>query len=726
MNKRIKSLLSFILAFTMILSLVPFEAHAWTAKEIPKKEYCEILKSTDDDSSEYYEVRTPNEEPYWMYVRGKTVIDSKMLMIQLSKCQTSSNDVVRVCLNPDSQGRFHFKIKVKAGNEESAEALPYDDEADETCKIITGNKENPGPPGPADKPVASYVPIPRPSPRPGYGAEPIPQIQSGTYRLRITRAVDDANANIWVDSEGNSNKTWHKETTLAGEVGGHAWMDPLIYVNSKGRARCIYYPSNIETTKKRSKTLEYRSKVHIPSYKGAYQLFKNRYMREYLSCSTVFYDLDAEKTKPLNKEKVAYIKKVSDEITAGAETDREKMLKIYEYVAGNFYYDRVANDKGKGAQFDPYLNLVKLRDPKHPKSSNSTKQKVTTVCVGYAAMVTALGRAQGIPVREVRGRHLPKKDEFWGKMNTGKKKKLGINRTTHSWNEAWIDGRWVVIDANTGSCNYCVRSKNSLNTSITQAKWVKPGYVSYQGFDPSWETFSGNFYMHNFRSGSIDLKYMNRKTEVEQLKSFLNNKINGTSNGKRLNKKYRASKMSTWGDGVKSNFTTDGFGRARKIRWKKKGLRGSRMKLDNFKKLEWVTLSSNKLTKISARNCSKLKKVYASYNKIKTADFTNAKKIEYIDLRGNKRMTSFKFYNRKKGFHTQVVRSGSKVGGFEVEYRYSPSKKTSRLMIRVAKPPKGYRYRGIYAKNKRKTKKTYYSVKNPGYTKFYVKYAKKK
>ena len=74
-----------------------------------------------------------------------------------------------------------------------------------------------------------------------------------------------------------------------------------------------------------------------------------------------FRDPVSKKVASVTKKKVNYFKTVSDQIVAGATTDYEKLLKIYEYVAENFYYDDIAFATGTRQYIDPYRNLYNMR-----------------------------------------------------------------------------------------------------------------------------------------------------------------------------------------------------------------------------------------------------------------------------------------------------------------------------------------------------------------------------
>ena len=151
-------------------------------------------------------------------------------------------------------------------------------------------------------------------------------------------------------------------------------------------------------------------------------------------------------------------------------TDYEKLLKIYEYVAENFYYDDVAFRTSSKQYVDPYKNLYNMRNKK--KSANSEDGKVATTCVGYSAAVCALARAQGIPTRIVNGHHISLNGTEYNNWSTEK----NITKLDHWWNECYVDGRWITVDATPGNSNKWDRNTNT---------WTYTGLTNYIYFDPT-------------------------------------------------------------------------------------------------------------------------------------------------------------------------------------------------------------------------------------------------
>jgi hypothetical protein len=104
------------------------------------------------------------------------------------------------------------------------------------------------------------------------------------------------------------------------------------------------------------------------------------------------------------------------ELTKGIDNDYEKAKVIYNWVTTNIYYD-----------------LTSPRYESNFKAKNVFEDKYA-VCAGYANLLASLMNIAGIPCIVV-----------GGATNYDKN---GINYDNpHSWNEAYIDERWVIMDS---------------------------------------------------------------------------------------------------------------------------------------------------------------------------------------------------------------------------------------------------------------------------------------
>jgi hypothetical protein len=146
-----------------------------------------------------------------------------------------------------------------------------------------------------------------------------------------------------------------------------------------------------------------------------------------------FLDTWIDPRSYLGSELPEAIVALSDDICAGVTDDYQKLLKIHDWVAENLYYDM---DDYRNSGSHSYAGVENLLDEKR------------SVCQGYADLLTMLIRAQNIPCRQISGYAL-------GMSAVGKWTQDNIGRSdiNHAWNQAYVDHRWVTIDATWDSDN---------------------------------------------------------------------------------------------------------------------------------------------------------------------------------------------------------------------------------------------------------------------------------
>lgn len=181
------------------------------------------------------------------------------------------------------------------------------------------------------------------------------------------------------------------------------------------------------------------------------------------------------------KKESALYKKVANKAVKGATTPYQKAVKLYEYVAKNFYYDFYGVAKGKPGYDDPYNNLLNLTKKKS-NGYNSVKGKVAVQCDGYAGIYVALARSQNIPARIVYGRKITAGSASWEKLAA-----KNFKKSSHTWAQIYLDGRWINVDPQQGSYNS--RGKGG---SKTNKKFVKAPMLNYTFFDVSPEQFANS------------------------------------------------------------------------------------------------------------------------------------------------------------------------------------------------------------------------------------------
>lgn len=154
-------------------------------------------------------------------------------------------------------------------------------------------------------------------------------------------------------------------------------------------------------------------------------VYTNNYQKFYIEKKEV-PSIDMNKNN-IPKE----IVNLSNEITAGIKSDYDKAMAIHDWVADNIYYN-----------YDGYYS-----GDYGATSAEGTLKSKTSVCAGYAELTKALFTASNIPCVTVSGFAL-------GISTNGEWTKDNIDNTSnHAWNEAYIDGRWVIIDTTWSSNN---------------------------------------------------------------------------------------------------------------------------------------------------------------------------------------------------------------------------------------------------------------------------------
>lgn len=377
-------------------------------------------------------------------------------------------------------------------------------------------------------------------------------------------------------------------------------------------------------------------------------------------------------------DKISFIKNVSDRVTAGAYTDYDKLLKIYEYTAKNFYYDSVAFSTHSMQFADPYDNIRNFEYGS--SSSNSSMGRVYTTCQGYSAIFTALARAQGIPTRFVYGHRLAVPSNDWRTEDN-------IDVRDHWWVESYINGRWIFIDPTVGTTN-----KYNKNTG----EWTYTGLTNYTYFDPSEDQIAtSHVYMNiypDYRYG----KYITNQYEMDKLISFMNLSAEDDypysyyrkTNGSLMNSSYSQYDTSTWGDGLRSHFMTDGRGNTEQIQWSNFGLVGG-MDFSGFPKMKLLSSNHNELESVNLSGCPLLEKVYLNDNNLTSLDLSGSKKTWYVRVQNN----PMKFLNMYVNGANRTFEAGEN-GTF---YFTLDTRCKGKEFSLYSKPDIGYKLGGIYS-----------------------------
>lgn len=148
------------------------------------------------------------------------------------------------------------------------------------------------------------------------------------------------------------------------------------------------------------------------------------------------------------------IKKISDSICEGIDSDYDKLRAIMYWTAENIYYDHPAYNKGIPQEC---LSLEYMLNNK------------SSVCGGYSNMTSALCAAQGIRCYNITGRGITDEQNFL----------QNLEGLFHEWNIAEIDGRRIIVDS----------GWSSVNTFRTDGTFGS-NPINYGYFDMSPELFS--------------------------------------------------------------------------------------------------------------------------------------------------------------------------------------------------------------------------------------------
>ncbi|MCQ6562382.1 leucine-rich repeat domain-containing protein [Paenibacillus mendelii] len=139
----------------------------------------------------------------------------------------------------------------------------------------------------------------------------------------------------------------------------------------------------------------------------------------------------------------ADIQALAKEITNGLTTDMKKLEAIHDWVAANIQYD--------------YATLQGTKNM--PQDAVSVMRSKEAVCAGYSNLTAALGRAAGIPTQVVTG-HIARFGSTWDKVLPW----LFDRNYYHAWNQAYVDGKWIVLDTTWDAAQYADGKQTSAPT----------------------------------------------------------------------------------------------------------------------------------------------------------------------------------------------------------------------------------------------------------------------
>ena len=266
--------------------------------------------------------------------------------------------------------------------------------------------------------------------------------------LTITGFNDDPDKN-WIYVEINNQNTGKKKVEKFGQKqsSGYDFTVPL-----GGLDRGEYYIDLYQNNKRYG---QYQSfilssltlKVSGDDYYFPSSPAYGQNIRVYKGNQVENIDASLDLMTRADKESIRIINDQAAEITADCTSDYEKIKAIHDWVAENIYYDREYADEKK-------------------KTTNITSVSVLegryAVCSGYTSLTKDLITACGIPCKQVYGFALGISEDDWDNVDLSK---VSPN---HVWNEAYVDGRWIIIDTTWDSSNEYAGGKFTEGDGVSQ------------------------------------------------------------------------------------------------------------------------------------------------------------------------------------------------------------------------------------------------------------------
>ncbi len=398
----------------------------------------------------------------------------------------------------------------------------------------------------------------------------------------------------------------------------------------------------------------------------------------------------------MSSYKISFMRSMSDRITAGATSDYDKLLKLYEYVTSEFYYDSIAFSTHSYQYANPYNNLYNHVNKIASQNSDS-QGRVATTCQGFSAIFLSLARAQGIPTRFVFGHRATSPSNSW-------ETEPNIGVRDHWWVESYVDGRWIFIDPTIGTNN-----KWNKNTNV----WQYFGLTNYTYFDPSQEQIAVSHIYHNIYPDKRYGYLITDAGEIETISSFLEQQSSGRKNGLIMNSSYQKDDLKTWGDGYKAHFMGNGYGNTTHIQWSNKGFTGN-ADFSDMKKLRVFSMHHNKLESVDLSGCSSLENAYLYCNNLSEVDLSGCKNLQFASVTTDNLLQEARLYANNKN----ITITAGQHGAFQFKYNASNDKEVE---VRF-KPNIGYKVQGFYNGNNKKlsSSKTYFM--NPGWYNYEVRF----
>ena len=173
-------------------------------------------------------------------------------------------------------------------------------------------------------------------------------------------------------------------------------------------------------------------KIYIEKTSGGYRMMPSFVLDQNLSFMRAYVNPDNFRDSSSVPDSV---KALSNQIVGGETDDYTKIFLLHKWVAENIYYDYDAYH----GDMDTFYNSADILANRR------------SVCEGYANLLRDLILAQEIPCMKATTYSLGVSTN--GGSFSVRADEVNADRSNHAHVEAWVDGRWVVMDATWDSNN---------------------------------------------------------------------------------------------------------------------------------------------------------------------------------------------------------------------------------------------------------------------------------
>lgn len=267
---------------------------------------------------------------------------------------------------------------------------------------------------------------------------------------------------------------------------------PVICIVKDGSASCF-------TAKDSMRSIQKQLQEYLGVYDGS-EIDFNRLNSETFNSYSSHAATAATKYCTSVAEIPVEIRTEVENIVQNASSNRDRLKVIYDWIATNIYYN-----------YGMLNGTVQRRT-----SALETYRSKNSVCAGYANLTAAMCNAAGIPCRVVTGFATGVDTEstvedvwriYGSYLKSGDLDSFAAAigpYENHAWNEAYIDGKWVILDTTWGSNNdYYPDQRGQIKGDPTDVY-----------FDPALEWFSESHLFWTDHSCDLEVTLSNNKIVV--------------------------------------------------------------------------------------------------------------------------------------------------------------------------------------------------------------------